>query len=628
MLLIGKTIGPFAIDKELGHGAMGTVYRARHTDSGKVVAIKIVAPALASNETVMQRFEREWEILKQLKHPNIVRLIANGRFSGTPFYAMEYIEGVSLDKIMARRGRMGWEEVVHFGQQLCAALKHAHDKGIVHRDLKPSNLMILKDGSLKLTDFGIAKDLDRTAITEANCTVGTASYMSPEQCKGERNLTHRSDLYSMGVVFYELLTGRKPFVADNAMEMFMMHVHGKFERPSRLVMEIPIWFDTLVCQLMEKDPERRPYDAAMVGEALNRVREKVEAQQAAGIDAVKVHNKDKPPEAARVDDEDKDAARALLGKKKKKKRRQELPGFYRSVWFKAAVCAGLLLAIVVVLIRVVFVNPSADDLYQSAAEIMKTGDHADKWAARTEGPISRYLTYYKDLKDSKTADVINWADKIDVAECERWLLNRLRNNRNTGGVDEDEKTARNAVEAEDIGDLKAARELWKKLQHYKDEAIKPEPTSYEQRSFGLLAEHRLKKLDEVEKLDKELTKKNFKAATDREKLAVAAMQEHFAEKTKEAREKWEDLKKRILDRDKAEDRLWWLLAVKHIRSSDPPKDAKDAKKDTTGLMPRPVLEVATRAGPAVQPEPATLLLGRTPPILFRISFKKGNADVY
>src|SRR5579862_27891 len=192
-MLQGKTIGPFVIDKKIGAGAMGAVYRAKYVDSGKWVAIKVVAAAHATNETTLQRFEREYEILKQLKHPNIVRLVASGRYAGTPFYAMEYVEGESLDKIMARRGRIGWEEVVRLGRQLCAGLQHAHEKGIVHRDLKPSNIMILKDGTVKLTDFGIAKDLDRTAITEANSTVGTAAYMSPEQCKGERNLTYKSD---------------------------------------------------------------------------------------------------------------------------------------------------------------------------------------------------------------------------------------------------------------------------------------------------------------------------------------------------------------------------------------------------------------------------------------------------
>src|SRR5262249_26592444 len=162
--------------------------------------------------------------------PNIVRLFGVGRHQGNPYYAMEYVQGESLDRIMSRRDKMTWEEVVDLGQQLCDALHHAHQAGVIHRDLKPSNLMILADGTLKLTDFGIAKDLDQPALTETNCTVGTAAYMSPEQCKGE-TITHKSDLYSLGVVLYELVTGRKPFTAENAMEMFLQHVQGKFERP-------------------------------------------------------------------------------------------------------------------------------------------------------------------------------------------------------------------------------------------------------------------------------------------------------------------------------------------------------------------------------------------------------------
>jgi eukaryotic-like serine/threonine-protein kinase len=610
-MLVGKTIGPFAIDKELGVGAMGAVYRAKHIESGKWVAIKVVAPGLAANESVMQRFEREWEILKQLKHPHIVRLIANGRFGGTRFYAMEYVQGESLDKIMGRRGRIEWEEVVRMGQQLCAALKHAHDKGIVHRDLKPSNLMILKDGTVKLTDFGIAKDLDATALTEENCTVGTASYMSPEQCKGERNLTLKSDLYSMGVMFYELLTGQKPFVAENPIEMFMKHVKGKFQRPSRLVLEIPIWFDTLICQLMEKEPERRPLDAAMVSQALDRVREKVEAQQAAGIDAVKTRNQDKPADVTAVEEEDLDAARALLGKKKKKKKPEEGPPFYQTLWFRAAALSGLLLTIVVVFVFVFLVKPSADSLYKSAQEVYKSGDQDEKFAARKEGPIFRYLTYYGDNRDTKTADIIEWTNNIDREECERLLLKRYRNNINTG-VDDDEREARKAIEAEDDGDLKAAREIWSKLIKYKEEAPKPEYS--EKRSYGLLAGARLETLESVDKLEKKLEKtaasKDSKTKDDNEKLAVEAIQQQPLDPEK-AREKWKELQKK-LERDEAKTRPWWLLAAKRVR--DLPKKA--------ALELAPPVNWANRAAPVVQPNPAALLLGRTPPILFHIAFKK------
>src|SRR4051812_46337091 len=172
-MLVGKDLGPFRIDSELGSGAMGYVYRATRRDTGQMVAIKVIAYGLLGNETAVKRFEREADILKQLKHPHIVRFIGTGSYKRTPFFIMEYVEGESLDRVLARRGAFGWDEVVVLGRQLCAALQHAHQKGVIHRDLKPSNLMILKDDTLKLTDFGIAKASDVTALTAANCTVGT-----------------------------------------------------------------------------------------------------------------------------------------------------------------------------------------------------------------------------------------------------------------------------------------------------------------------------------------------------------------------------------------------------------------------------------------------------------------------
>jgi eukaryotic-like serine/threonine-protein kinase len=573
-MLLGKTIGPFVIDKELGAGAMGAVFRAKHTESGKWVAIKVVAAAHAANETIMQRFEREWEILKQLKHPNIVRLIATGRFSGTPFYAMEYVEGKSLDKVMARRGRIDWQEVIRLGRQLCAGLQHAHDKGIVHRDLKPSNIMMLKDGTVKLTDFGIAKDLDRTAITEANCTVGTAAYMSPEQCKGEANLTSKSDLYSMGVMFYELLTGKKPFHAESPFEMFMQHVKGTFERPSRLALDVPIFLDTLVCQLLEKEPERRPFNAAMVAQALERVEEKVAAQQTAGLDAAKTRNRDKPPEAAKVEADDRDAVRALLGKKKKKKLDQT--AFYARTWFKAAALGTALLAVVAALIVVLFVPPSAESLFKNAEQVMNTDDLEQKVEARKDGSLFRYLSYYGDRDDEPSRKIRHWADLVDAQESERWVLKRLRESLNFGGVDKNEQACRDAIEAEDEGNLQAARGIWTPLAKYQEEPQKPQPS--EKRSYGLLAQARLATLDYVEqrekKLEKGVTKSGLAAEytppNDYEKKAAAAFQLALQEPTK-ARATWKEFQKQF-DRDESAQRPWWLLAAKRLRGlTDAPK---------------------------------------------------------
>ena len=163
--------------------------------------MKIVHGELAQKGKVFDRFEREAEILKQFRHPNIVRWLAWGRFKGTSYFAMEYVEGVTLERVLQERGELPWREVVDLTIQLCDALQYAHDKSVIHRDLKPSNLMITADGKLKLTDFGIAKDLERTTqLTAPGRTLGTAAYMAPEQIRGTPAVSHKTDLYALGVL--------------------------------------------------------------------------------------------------------------------------------------------------------------------------------------------------------------------------------------------------------------------------------------------------------------------------------------------------------------------------------------------------------------------------------------------
>jgi tRNA A-37 threonylcarbamoyl transferase component Bud32 len=366
----GEQVGPFTIEKALGSGAMGTVFRARVEKTGQHVAIKIIAPGLSRNEKIMSRFEREADMLKQLKHANIVRLLATGRFQGTPFYAMEFIEGETLEDLLQRKGKLTWIEVVGIGKQICAALVHVHEAGILHRDLKPSNLMVTKDGIVKLTDFGIAKDLDQTQITSANFTVGTAAYMSPEQCRGQREITHKTDLYSLGIVLYELLIGRRPFRAETPMDMFLMHVKGKFERPGRIELDIPPALDTLICQLLEKKPEHRPRDAAMVARALEEVMEQVAAGESAGASvAGKVARRGK-------DEEDKEAAQALLTARRKV--REPKRGLSKEQIYRRVVALGLFIAFLGIVALIVYAlwPDSPEKRWQKALDYVEAGEAA------------------------------------------------------------------------------------------------------------------------------------------------------------------------------------------------------------------------------------------------------------
>jgi eukaryotic-like serine/threonine-protein kinase len=606
-MLVGKKIGPFTIDKELGAGAMGAVYRGSNAQTGQRVAIKVVAPGLTANKTAMKRFEREGAILKQLKHPNIVRLVLTGKFGSTPFYAMEYIEGESLDRVMARRGRISWEEVVTLGSQLCEALKHAHDKGIIHRDLKPSNVMVVPDDTggflLKLTDFGIAKDTDVTALTSANCTVGTAAYMSPEQCRGERDLTAKSDLYSLGVMFYELITGQKPFKADSPMDMFMLHVQGTFERPSRLVLDIPVWLDNLICQLLEKKPEQRPRDAAMVADTLSRIKEKVEAQRSAGEDISKARG-DRPL----FDEEDKAAIRSLLGKKKKKKKKGR--PFYQQVWFKASLYSALLVAILVIFWAVFLKRPSADTLFTQASKA-KDAETLDERLKARNGPIADFLRYYPD--HPKAAEVRAWVDEIDRDKAEKDLVDRFRDEKTS--LDPDELEIRKAIKHEEEGKFEEARKIWEKFPKFKG-AADPDKNGY-----ALVAEDRLKTLDWVKSEDDRLwanVKKagplrDFKPSGEQEQGAAKAYQAELNDLA-EGRAAWEKFQGE-LKRDDRKDRPWYLLAAKHLHDLPPaPKSEKKEKgalrrPDGAGayarLAPALTAPPGVRAAQGSRPVPAT-----------------------
>jgi eukaryotic-like serine/threonine-protein kinase len=577
----GQTFGPFVIEKPLGSGAMGAVYRARYKD-GRRMALKIIGLGLVGNETSRARFDREASILKQLNHPNIVRFYGAGRSQGTPYYAMEYIEGESLDHVMNRRGRLTWEEVIQLGGQLCDALQHAHEKGIIHRDLKPSNLMVLADGTIKLTDFGIAKDTDVTALTAANCTVGTAAYMSPEQCRGDRDLTFRSDLYSLGVLFYELLTGRKPFIAETPMNMFLLHLQAQCERPSRLVLDTPVWLDNLICQLLEKKPEQRPRDAAMVKRALDDVLEKVEALQSAGVDAVRGRRADQPRRDGKPAEEDRAAARTLKQAVTKKKAKKKVKPFYEKAWFRGV---GIVLLLVVVggVLYWVFQPPSADSLHHQAEKLMKSENPDDHQEANaTNGPLAQYLKYYGKRDDDQTKQVRGWVAQAGREYSEKILdlLVRSHTGKKTfmkrNPETEAEKLALSGALAEEEGDHETAREAW---QGVKQQATK-EP------AWGLLADEKLNDLVRVDRYIQDLagrietaqrTKEEFKATKDFEKALLSdAIQAEIADDPVKAREAWGAVKKKLpvsLEQDPDEHRLF-LLAARRVhdltRADNPP----------------------------------------------------------
>lgn len=285
--MIGTKLGPWVIDLALGQGGMGNVYRAHHHEHPeRLSAIKILPASMNQEAGFVTRFEREIATLAQLKHENIVALMEAGQFRGQPYYVMEYVEGVSLAELLEQRGSLPWEEITKIGIQICKALQHAHQLEIVHRDIKPANLLLTSDGLIKLADFGIAKVFGSGSITAMDTMIGTADYVSPEQAVG-KPITRRSDLYSLGIVLYQLLTGRLPFLAESAEEMLRLHRFGKFDPPSMFVSDLPHEMDELIQQLLEKDPEKRPSSAGVVADWLGRLQRKMVRKRQYTSDALR-----------------------------------------------------------------------------------------------------------------------------------------------------------------------------------------------------------------------------------------------------------------------------------------------------------------------------------------------------
>lgn len=251
-----ERLGPYEIGPRIGKGGMGSVYRGTNTQTGEPAAIKALAPQLAVSEGFRDRFDAEIESLKTLKHEGIVRLIGYGEEHGTLFYAMELVEGRSLEEELKAGRRFHWREVIDIAIQVCRALKHAHDHGIIHRDIKPANILLDGNERVKLADFGIARLFGGTQLTVAGGVLGTADYMSPEQAEG-KPVTNASDQYSLGGVMYALLAGRPPFRASSLIEMLQLQRFAEPEPVKRFAPDIPDQLGLVVMQLLSKRPEDR-----------------------------------------------------------------------------------------------------------------------------------------------------------------------------------------------------------------------------------------------------------------------------------------------------------------------------------------------------------------------------------
>lgn len=255
-----QAIGPYEVLLKVGEGAMGRVYKARHRDSGEIVAVKLMTRGLAGNRVSVKRFEQEFAASRKIDHPNVVRALANGAWEGQPYLVMEFVDGQSVAALIARVKKLREVDSVRWIGQVCAGLERAHQCGIIHRDIKPENIMLNRQGVAKLADLGLVKDRNAMLdLTRTGRGLGTPHYMAPEQYDAAKTADVRSDIFAIGATLYAMISGEVPYGRHVGMaDIFFKKVNNDFVPIRTLVPRISDRTEQAIQRALQADPDARP----------------------------------------------------------------------------------------------------------------------------------------------------------------------------------------------------------------------------------------------------------------------------------------------------------------------------------------------------------------------------------
>lgn len=468
-----RKIGPFLLMEKIGSGGMASVYLAEHEENQRKVAVKVLSAKMSGSKRGVARFNRELSIMTKMRHPNIVRCYGGGRAQGQHFLAMELVRGGSLAQVIRRRGKFNWEAAIDFSLQACAALEYAHEQGIVHRDITPGNLLLTEKGTLKIADFGLARVASSERLTATRHTLGTVAYMSPEQIRGGKDVTHKTDLYALGCVMFEMLTGRLPFMAEGTAEMLYQHMEEIPPRVSTIALDCPVWLDGIITQLLEKNPDQRPQDASAVARALREIRQRVIEG-----DSVTQHAAAGGASALSVSQDATSVVKRLAPRRPKKKVRDDSP-FYERAWFLM-----LALALLIGFATFMLWPKSEDWYYEHAAKLMSSEDTL-QWDEARRLYLEPWGEKFPNGKHAEKLREFN--DQIEMEEAERQAVFRASHDRLPES--EGERLYMAARRMENFGDRVTAREMYLRMLDLSD-------TAPENRPYFNLARKKLAAIEE------------------------------------------------------------------------------------------------------------------------------------